>query len=115
MTRVTPKDMDVLMCLIDAKGRVVSRESILESVWSDVVVNPEAVSLSISRLRTALGESARSPQHIETVPTRGYRWVEQSKHVSFDGKKVVIVGLSFALVIVFALFLIARTAYESAA
>lgn len=74
-SQLTARDMDVLMCLAAAEGRVLSREKLLQKVWQDVIVNDEAVSLSISRIRSALGESARNPVFIHTIPKKGYRLV----------------------------------------
>lgn len=71
--RVTKREMDVLMRLVEAKSAVATREELLQSVWSDVVVNDDALTLAISRLRQALGDDPRNPEYIETIPTRGYR------------------------------------------
>ena len=65
--------MDVLMRLVEARSAVATREELLQSVWSDVVVNDDALTLAISRLRQALGDDPRNPEYIETIPTRGYR------------------------------------------
>lgn len=71
--RVTKRDMDVLMCLVEKGTRVVTREEIMDSVWKDDVVNEEVLTLAISRLRAALSDNPKSPQIIETIPKRGYR------------------------------------------
>jgi DNA-binding response OmpR family regulator len=65
-----PKEFGVLELLLAAQGRVVSAEELLERVW-DEAADPftSAVKITISRLRTKLGE----PRVIETVAKAGYR------------------------------------------
>ncbi len=70
---VEPKVMAVLLCLIRAEGRVVSREALLESVWADVVVNEEVLTRAVSELRTLLGDVGRPRRYVATIPRKGYR------------------------------------------
>ncbi len=72
---VEPKVMDVLLCLADAKDQVVTRRELLEKVWDRVVVNEEALTRTISELRTVLRDTPRSPTYIRTIPKRGYTLV----------------------------------------
>lgn len=70
---VEPKVMEVLMCLIQAEGRLVPRDVLLESVWPDVVVNEEVVTRAVSELRTLLGDVGRPRRYVGTIPRKGYR------------------------------------------
>jgi DNA-binding response OmpR family regulator len=67
---LSPKEFGVLEILLSSGGRTVSAEELLERVW-DESTDPftHAVKVTISRLRTKLGE----PHVIETVPRAGYR------------------------------------------
>jgi DNA-binding response OmpR family regulator len=67
---LSPKEFGVLELLLSSVGRTVSAEEMLERVWEDSA-DPftNAVKVTISRLRTKLGE----PQVIGTVPRSGYR------------------------------------------
>jgi DNA-binding response OmpR family regulator len=67
---LTPKEFGVLELLVAANGRTVSAEELLERVW-DENADPftNAVKITVSRLRTKLGE----PPVIETVAKAGYR------------------------------------------
>jgi DNA-binding response OmpR family regulator len=67
---LSPKEFGVLELLLSSVGRTISAEEMLERVWEDSA-NPftHAVKVTISRLRTKLGE----PQVIATVPRAGYR------------------------------------------
>ncbi len=72
-TRVEPRVMDVLVCLASRAGEVVSRETLNEQVWRDVVVTDQAVTNCISELRHHLGDARGANRIIETIPKRGYK------------------------------------------
>jgi DNA-binding response OmpR family regulator len=67
---LSPKELAVLELLLDADGRVVSAETLLERAW-DEAADPftGTVKVTVSRLRRKLGD----PPVIETVPHAGYR------------------------------------------
>ena len=69
-----PKAFDTLVVLVENSGRLVSKDYLLDTVWPDVVVEENYVSVNISRLRAALGETAQDWNYIETVPRSGYRF-----------------------------------------
>lgn len=71
--RIPPKSMDVLLCLAEANGRVVERDSLLLTVWNDRAQTDEPLTRCIGELRKALGETRSDPQYIITIPKRGYR------------------------------------------
>lgn len=71
--RVESKVMALLVALSERPGETVSRDDLLNEVWPDVVVNPDTLSRSVSKLRHALGDDAQAPQYVETIPKRGYR------------------------------------------
>lgn len=64
--------MDVLVCLAERAGEVVSRETLNAQVWGNVVVTDQAVTNCISELRRHLGDGPTN-RIIETIPKRGYR------------------------------------------
>jgi DNA-binding winged helix-turn-helix (wHTH) protein/TolB-like protein len=65
--------MDVLVCLAEHAGEVVSRETLNQQVWGNIVVTDQAVTNCISELRHHLGDDRASHRVIETIPKRGYR------------------------------------------
>ena len=73
--RIDKRVMAVLMALVDAAPDVVPHAVLLERVWCGVVVIDNVVHQAISQLRKALGDSARAPRYIETIPRLGYRVV----------------------------------------
>src|ERR1700738_1880507 len=73
--RVEARTMRLLLCLADRAGEVVSIDELLEQVWAGVVVTPDSVYQAVALLRRMLGDDARRPAYIVTVPRLGYRLV----------------------------------------
>lgn len=73
--QVEPRIMHVLVCLASRPGEVLSRSVLLDSVWDEVVVAEEALTVAISELRRIFGDDPRSPRYIETIRKGGYRLV----------------------------------------
>ena len=71
--RLEPKVMEVLLQLAGRPGEVLSKNELIDAVWPDSIVGEAALSRCISELRRALGDDAREPRYIETLPKRGYR------------------------------------------
>ncbi len=95
--------LKLLLCLIRHQGTDVSKETMLNEVWSNKVVTEEVLSVAISQIRKKLGDDARKPEIIKTIPGHGYRLIakveaydersddQQNKHADanlFTGKKV---------------------------
>jgi DNA-binding winged helix-turn-helix (wHTH) protein/tetratricopeptide (TPR) repeat protein len=70
---VEPRVMDVLVCLAGHAGDVVSRDTLNQRVWTNLVVTDQAVTNCISELRQHLGDDRSTNRVIETIPKRGYR------------------------------------------
>jgi DNA-binding winged helix-turn-helix (wHTH) protein/tetratricopeptide (TPR) repeat protein len=82
--RVEPRVMDVLVSLASRAGEVVSRETLNQEVWRDVVVTDQAVTNCISELRHHLGDDRSTNRIIETIPKRGYRLAAPVRLVSVE-------------------------------
>ena len=72
---LAPKAHDLLVTLVRRAGRLVTRQELLDLVWPDAFVEEGILSVHVSGLRKALGESNGSQTYIETVPRSGYRFV----------------------------------------
>ena len=70
-----PKALEVLLFLIERRERLVLKEEILDGVWRDTFVTPNALTRVIAQLRKALGDDAQEARVIETVPRKGYRFL----------------------------------------
>src|ERR1700688_4219114 len=72
---LTPKVFAVLRHLVNHPGRLVTQDELLEAIWPETYVQPEILRKYILELRKVLGDDHKSPQFIETLPKRGYRFV----------------------------------------
>ena len=70
-----PKVMDVLVCLAKHAPELVTRDQLLDAVWSGQVAADELLTRAVSELRRALQDGSSDPKYIETVPKRGYRLI----------------------------------------
>ena len=73
--RLESKIMGVLVCLAEHAGETVSKEKLLQTVWSGTFVSDDVLFRSISELRRIFEDDAREPTLIQTIPKRGYRLV----------------------------------------
>ena len=73
--RLTPKAFAVLRYLGEHAGRIVTKDELLQAVWTDTVVSEWAVTTCLREIRRALGERAKQPRYIETIQRRGYRFI----------------------------------------
>ena len=73
--RLEPKIMQVLVCLSENAGDVVTRETLIARVWPDVFVTDDVLHRAIRELRRVLGDSPSTPTYIETIRKRGYRLI----------------------------------------
>jgi predicted ATPase/DNA-binding winged helix-turn-helix (wHTH) protein len=60
---------DVLLALVERRGRLVTKDELMDLVWPGLVVEENNLQVQISALRKALGANA-----IATIPGRGYRF-----------------------------------------
>ena len=72
---LTAKAFDLLVTLVQHAGHLVSKDDLLRMVWPDRVVEEVNLTVNVSALRKALGRSGSGNKLIQTVPTRGYRFV----------------------------------------
>ena len=75
--KLQPQPFKVLAMLVDRAGEVVTREDIERQVWGDETHVDFDLSLNycIKQIRSALKDDADTPQFIETLPRRGYRFI----------------------------------------
>jgi TolB-like protein/Tfp pilus assembly protein PilF len=76
-----PKVVELLVALVQAEGRALTREQLLRRLWPDAVVEEGSLTSHVSVLRKALGEGPQRQEFIETLPKRGYRFVGPVKRV----------------------------------
>ena len=79
--QLTAKAFDTLLVLVENSGRVVKKDTLLERVWSDTVVEESTLAQNIFTLRKTLGDDDGENGYIETVPRQGYRFVSEVREL----------------------------------
>jgi len=72
---LTPKAFDLLVYLVDHAGRLVTKQALMSELWPNSFVEEANLTFTVSALRKALGDGPNGEALIQTVPTRGYRFV----------------------------------------
>jgi len=73
--RLRPKTARLLEFLIQRRGRVLTKEAIMDAVWAGDAISDGALYESVREARDALGDEARKPRFIRTYSKKGYEWV----------------------------------------
>ncbi len=82
---LTPLEFDLLCFLAENKGKVFSRETLLDRLWGyDYFVDTRTVDVHIRRLRTKIEENPSKPKYIVTVRGKGYKFVDPEKEGESD-------------------------------
>lgn len=75
---LTPKVLDTLLVLVENRGRLLSKEELMNTVWPDTHVEEGNLVSNISILRKTLGETDDGRPYIQTIPKRGYRFAVEA-------------------------------------
>ena len=77
--KLQEQPFQILAYLLEHPGDVVTREELREKLWSahTYVDFDRSLNKAMTKLRSALGDSAESPRYIETVPRHGYRFLAE--------------------------------------
>ena len=67
------KAFQLLVQLVEAGGRLVTKDALMSSVWDGTIVSEFSLTSAVKELRRALRDDARAPRFIESVYGRGYR------------------------------------------
>ena len=72
-----PKAMEVLVCLAECAGQLVTRDELIERVWGADCGSQEALNRAIREIRNTLDDQAENPSYVQTVLKDGYRLLVQ--------------------------------------
>jgi DNA-binding winged helix-turn-helix (wHTH) protein/TolB-like protein len=78
---LSPKAFDMLTHLVVNAGHLVTKEELMETIWADSFVEEANLARVVHTIRKALGEDENGNKFIETVPTKGYRFVADVEKV----------------------------------
>jgi TolB-like protein len=72
---VTPQVFDLLDYLIHNRGRVVSKDDLINNIWNGRSVSDSALATRLNAARSAIGDSGQEQRLIKTLPRKGFRFV----------------------------------------
>jgi len=81
----SPRQLDLLAYLAARPSQLVTREALFQALWPDVIVTDNALTQLVSELRQTLGDSSGSPEYVQTVARRGYRFIASVVPVDSPG------------------------------
>jgi predicted ATPase/DNA-binding winged helix-turn-helix (wHTH) protein len=84
-----PKPFAILRYLIENPGRLVTHNELLDALWPETYVQPQVLRTYVLELRKFLGDDARQPRFIQTLPKRGFCFVA---HVVDDPQTAAVPG-----------------------
>jgi TolB-like protein/DNA-binding winged helix-turn-helix (wHTH) protein len=76
---VEPKALNLLLFLVENRGRLLDRKVLVDAVWKEAFVTDHVLNRAVGQIRKALDDDAKESRYIETVPTRGYRFIAEVK------------------------------------
>lgn len=75
LVELTPKEFELLLYLVNHKGKVLTRDQLLNAVWNyDYIGDSRIVDVHVSHLRDKLEEDTKKPVYIKTVRGIGYKF-----------------------------------------
>src|SRR5262245_30789610 len=82
-----PKVIETLELLVRERGRLITKDELMERLWPDTVVEESNLSQNIYLLRKVLDADGGGASYIETVPKRGYRFTADVEELIDDSKE----------------------------
>jgi DNA-binding winged helix-turn-helix (wHTH) protein len=113
--------LELLVLMLDRGGQLITREEIKRILWPDSNVDFEhSLDVLVNRLRLALGDSGKNARYIQTVPKKGYKFVEQVRYEpsgyeassNFSWTRSLARYASIAILAALIALLIAHTRYQ---
>jgi DNA-binding winged helix-turn-helix (wHTH) protein/predicted ATPase len=84
-----PRPLALLRYLATHPGRLVSKEELLEVVWTGTIVSKTTLKVCVRTVREVLGEDAAAPRYIQTVGREGYRFIAEVQGVGGSEVRVL--------------------------
>ena len=72
---VTPQVFDLLDYLIRNRGRVVSKDDLINAIWNGRSASDAALATRLNAVRSAIGDSGQEQRLVKTLPRKGFRFV----------------------------------------
>ena len=89
---LSPKAFELLVALLDARPRVLSKVTLQERLWPETFVAEANLSNLVAEVRAALGDHARAPLFIRTAHGFGYAFCGDATSVAPAARDVPVAG-----------------------
>jgi DNA-binding winged helix-turn-helix (wHTH) protein/TolB-like protein/Flp pilus assembly protein TadD len=83
------KACELLQVLVEHRGDVLSKDDLMKLLWPDTIVEENNLTVHMTALRKALGDSPIEHRYIITIPGRGYRFVAEVRERGIEPEIVV--------------------------
>src|SRR5579863_3842818 len=96
--RLQEKHFQILALLLEQPGELITREEMRRKLWpADTFVDfDHSLGTAIFKLRQALSDSPQNPRFIETVASRGYRFIAPTESVNeIPSRPAIVAGEPF--------------------
>jgi len=119
--RISGQALELLCLLLEQPGELIAREQIERRLWPDRTVGfDHSLDVVVSRLRAVLGDKGPNPLYIETVPRRGYRFIEpvttqneaRQARVAGHWRRRLVTYAAVAILAAIVAIVFARTRYD---
>lgn len=89
-----PQVFDLLVYLVRNRGRVVSKDDLIEAIRGGRVVSESAVTTALNAARKAIGDTGAAQQVIRTIPRKGVRFIAEVREdgAPMPGKPAPVAG-----------------------
>jgi TolB-like protein/DNA-binding winged helix-turn-helix (wHTH) protein len=88
-TRLTRKEFDTLLVLVQSSGHLVEKDELMKRVWADTFVEEANLARNVWSLRKVLSDDQGEHRYIETVPKRGYRFIAPVRDLAGEDTEVL--------------------------
>ena len=85
---LAPKPFETLAYIAHHAGRVVSKGELMEALWPGTFVTDDVLVQCVVDIRRALGDTAKAPQYVQTIPRRGYQFLARTRAVTQTPEEV---------------------------
>ena len=74
-----PQVFSLLKYLIENRGRIVSKDELIDEIWQGRAISDAALNTRIRAVRRALGDGRAQQKFLRTYPKRGFQFVAETK------------------------------------
>jgi TolB-like protein len=89
---IEPQVFDLIVCLVENRSRVVSKDDLIDAVWRGRIVSDSTLTSRINAARKAIGDSGRHQRLIRTVARKGFRFVGDV-HIQPGGREQTVAAV----------------------